>query len=493
MTTRDKNPEVLEVGRLLAEPGRGPLRKGARITINEGRIADVQWSGRLDPASPGSHLVGLPALADAHDHGRGLHHIAFGARDQQFELWRAALYAHPPVDPYVSAAVAFGRLARAGVGSVMHVHSSILVDRLVADAESVSRAARDVGVRLAFVVPLRDQQTLGYGDDDALLALHDARDRDEIRKTWLYDFPSPDEYMDLVKEIAKRVECPTISVQYGPNSPQACTDELLERMAEESLRDGRRITTHLLETSTQRQWADARYADGFLPHLDRLGLLSERFTGAHGVWLRNEDIELMAERGAQIAVNTSSNLRLRSGLAPVAQYIKAGMRFSFGIDSFSFDDDDDAFRELRISHWLHSPHHSDAPLTPELLFAGWHRNGYFAVNNDEDFGEIRAGSPADLVFLDYDAMADDVIEGMSDELDVILTRASNRFVRNVVVDGRMIVRDGTVTGVDLPELEKELLAQARASADRMRRLKPILQRSQTTLDEFYRAGRHMSR
>ena len=59
-----------------------------------------------------------------------------------------------PVDPYLNAVVAFARLARAGVGTVVHVHSSIIVDKLLSDAEAVARAANAVGIRLAFVVPL---------------------------------------------------------------------------------------------------------------------------------------------------------------------------------------------------------------------------------------------------------------------------------------------------------------------------------------------------
>ena len=489
-TNRTKQVSTLRVGRLFATPGRRPPNYGATVRIDNGVIVGVKTAGRIDDVRSGRHLVAMPALANAHDHGRGLHHVAFGAKDQQFELWRPALYAHPPVDPYLNAALAYGRLARAGVGSGMHVHSSILVHRLIDDAEAICRAARDVGIRLAFVVPLRDKQSLGHADDEELIALHDPRDHDTIRQTWLYDFPPPDEYMQLVKEIARRVEGPTISVQYGPNSPQACTDALLERIAASAAADGRRVTTHFLETRVQRQWADATYPQGFVKHLDQLGVLSERFTGAHGVWLRPDDVDLLAERGAQIAVNTSSNLRLRSGIAPVAQYIKSGMRFSFGIDSFSFDDDDDAFREMRVGHWLHSLNQSDAPLATEKLFEGWHRNAFYAVNNSDDYGEVKAGAPADLVVLDYDAMAYDIIEGMAEELDIILTRAGNRYIDRVIVAGREIVRGGKVLGIDMDAVEKEVLAQARAAGDDMRQLKPVLDRSTATLDEFYRSGKH---
>ena len=475
----------------MSEPGGADIDRGARISIDGDRIAKIETG--VESGDSGGELIALPALCDMHDHGRGLHHIAFGARDEQFELWRQGLYAHPPVDVYLNAALAFGRLARAGIGSVMHVHSSILVDRMVDDAKAVCQAARDVGIRLAFAVPLRDQQTLGAGDDEALLALHDPRDHEIIRKTWLYDFPDPANYIELVRAVAAEVEGPTVSVQYGPNSPQACSDALIEAMVEASTADGRRLTAHLLETRTQRQWADAAYPDGFVDHLDRLGLINDRFCGAHGVWLTEADIDLMAERGAMVSVNTSSNLRLRSGIAPVHKFIKAGMEFGFGLDSFSFDDNDDAFQEMRIGHWLHSLDQSETPLTIDSLFRGWHANGFRAVNNEAGYGAIATGAPADLVMLDYDAMAYDVIDGMAGERDVLLTRAGNRYIESVIVAGREIVRDGVVLGVDLPAIESEILAQARAATGRMQELKPVLDRSKATLDAYYRAGGHSGR
>jgi cytosine/adenosine deaminase-related metal-dependent hydrolase len=476
----------INVKYLYAAPGRLPPRTDVRIRSDGACIAD------LSPGVDGNNLLAMPALVDAHDHVRGLHHIGFGAKDQNFELWRAALYAQPPIDPYLNAALAFGRLAQSGVGSVMHVYSSIRVDRLLDDAEAIARAASDVGIRLGFVVPLRDTQTLGYGPDEDLLALHDPQDRQFVRETWLYPFPSPQTYMDLVREIARRIEGPLITVQLGPNSPQACSDALLEAIAEASLRDNRRITTHLLETSIQRKWADAKYPRGFIEHLCDIGVICERFTGAHGVWLRPNEVALLADRRAQIAINASSNFRLRSGIAPVASYIRAGMPFSFGVDSFGFDDDDDALREMRIGNWVFSPHDTDAPLTTQLLFEGWHRNGFLAVNGSAGYGVVAPGSPADLMVLDFAELGYDLIEDAIDPLEVVLTRASSRHVKSLYVAGREIVRDGKVTGVDLPAIEREVIAQARANASRIKSLKPVMERSQATLAKFYAADGHVA-
>jgi cytosine/adenosine deaminase-related metal-dependent hydrolase len=493
MNSALKEVSKVEVGRLFAAPGREACLRGATISVADGTIVAVSATGDVASAGKERNLIALPALANPHDHGRGLHHIAVGARDQMFELWRAALYAIPPIDPYLNAVVAFGRLARAGVGSVLMVYSSIRTDRLLDDAAAICRAARDVGIRMSFAVPMRDQLTLGYEDDEALLALHDPRDREVIRKTWLYPFPSPHEYMDVFRSVARACEGPLITIQYGPNSFYACSDRLLERIAAESAGDGRRIQLHLLETFAQREFADAAYKDGVITHLDRLGLLSPRFSGAHGVWLRPAECELLAERGAAIAVNTSSNLRLRSGIAPVSEYLRAGLDFGISLDSFSLDDDDDAFRELRITYWLHSLTRTEQPLSPGKLFDAALRSGFRIVNNIQDYGRVEKGAAADLVVLDYNAMAYDELDGFTDEFDVLVTRAANRFVAHVYVAGREIVRDGKLLGIDLEAAEKELLMQARASRQHMQDIRPVLQRSQKTIEAFFRSGGHRHR
>ena len=82
------------------------------------------------------------------------------------------------------------------------------------------------------------------------------------------------------------MESPTFRVQFGPNGPQWCSDELLGAIAEASARTGRRVHMHLLETRYQRAFADAEYREGVVSRLDKLGLLSPRLTLAHCVYAR---------------------------------------------------------------------------------------------------------------------------------------------------------------------------------------------------------------
>ncbi|MGH7249198.1 MAG: amidohydrolase family protein, partial [Pseudomonadota bacterium] len=208
--------------------------------------------------------------------------------------------------------------------------------------------------------------------------------------------------------------------------------------------------------------------------------------------LKPGDCRLLAERGSSIAINTSSNLRLRSGIAPVSDYVGAGMKFALGVDSSSFDDDDDALREMRVTHWLHSLDGNPAPVTVERLFEAALRNGFEVAMNSRNYGSIEPGMPADFVVLDYDAMAHDCIEGMVEELDVLLTRATRNHVRHVFVDGRQIVEGGRTVNFDLGAHEGELFAQVHAAGPAMRALRPVIERSQETLRAFYASEGHLA-
>src|SRR5262249_116268 len=135
---------------------------------------------------------------------------------------------------------------------------------------------------------------------------------------------------------------------------QWCSEALLEAVAEASQRSGRRIHMHLLETRYQRDWMDQAHPSGVVKYLDSIGLLSPRLTLAHCVWARVDELELLAERGVTIVVNNSSNLHLRSGVAPIAAMLRAGCRVALGVDGKALDEDDDALRELRLAHLLHA-------------------------------------------------------------------------------------------------------------------------------------------
>jgi cytosine/adenosine deaminase-related metal-dependent hydrolase len=441
----------------LVEAADKPVAARRQIQIDGGHVRGVSDA----EASDSEAQFALPALVNAHDHGRAIRTSSFNASGKPLESWIQYQALIPSVDPYLAAILALSRSALGGVGAVMmHLTKPQGLTGLPTEAAAIARAARDVGVRVGFAVSIRDRNPLIYGPSEKILAALPAEARRQI-ETILPRPLEPKAYVALVEAVAAAAAGPSFDVQFGPNGVQWCSDALLAEIAEASHRTGRRIHMHLLETRYQRVWADATHPDGVVKHLDALGLLSPRLTLAHCVWARPDELELLAERGVTIAINTSSNLHLRSGIAPVDRMVEAGCRIALGLDGSALDDDDDALREMRLWHLLHAGNGFQVAVKREQTLRAAFANGRLSVTNVDDGGTIAAGAPADILLLDWAAINEDRLSNDVDPLILVLTRATARHVRELIVAGRTVVKNGALTAVDLPAARAEVLSQMR--------------------------------
>lgn len=479
-------PQRFQVGKLLESPGEAPAVGPVEILLQAGRIEAITPL----PDSIGDHrqLLALPALVNAHDHGRGLAPFTYGAFDQALELWLPALKLKPELSVYALTALALAKLARSGVGSVVHCHNPSGGD-LLTEARSVCQAARDVGVRLALALPLCDRNALAYGDSQRLLNLLAPEDRKRVGAIWNPPPLSSQAQVEQVHDVARHCEGDLINVQYCPTGPQWCSPALLKTIAAASAATGRRIHTHLLETRYQREWADAHYPQGLIQYLDDIDFLSPRLTVAHGTWLRSDELDILAARGVIISVNTSSNLRLRSGIAPYQQMLKAGVAVTFGLDGMSLHDDEDAFKELRLNYHLYAQPGVHQNPTPAEVFSA-HRHGITAVNSCVEGGRLKPGYPADFAVLNYAAMTKDMVPDICDAADVVLARGAVHQVESLWVAGNQIVANGKVLGIDEAALTADICAAVQVQAKRVYSLQPLTQRYQRALQQFYAQGLH---
>ncbi len=429
------------------------------LLIRDGRIAAI-----TPAATPSARrMLAAPALVNAHDHARPLSPTSFGAAAKPLETWLLRLAAMPAIDPYLGALAAFGRAARAGAGSVM-AHYTRFHGPMppVEEARAIARAAADVGVRVTLAVFMRDRNPLVYGGEESLLETMPA----DARATVEAQFPgrslSPAERVARVEAIAEATESATFSVQFGPSGPQWCSDALLAAIAEASRRKGRRVHMHLLETRYQRAFADRAYPDGVLQRLKALGLLSPRLTLAHCVHARPEELDLIAASGAIIATNPSSNLHLKSGVAPISEALNRGCRVALGVDSSALDEDDDIVREMRLGHFLHGGWGFDSVIERGAWLAAIVADGRFA-NGAPGAGTLAVGDPADILVLDLDALDRDAIMSV-EPIDLVFARANAAHVASLIVAGEEVVRDGRPARVDLKAAEAELRRQYRANA-----------------------------
>ncbi len=389
----------IEAAWLLADPGSEPAQAQVRVQIAHGRVAAI--GAAMPQAAPGSSEPGeigagasaraplprrllLPALANAHDHARTFRSATLGAYGQPLESWLPFLGVLPGADPYLCAASSFARSARRGVASLM-VHYTRVQGGMpyVDEARAVARAARDVGVRIGFAIAIRDRHGIAYCEDADVLAALRPGIRDTVARRLAVPAVSIVEHLARVDEVAQMVAeeglGEHVTVQYGPTAVQWCTTHLLEAIARASADTGRPVHMHLLETRYQREWADRTMPGGIVRHLDEIGLLGPRLTLAHCTWARPDELALIAERGATIAVNTSSNLALKSGIAPVAEMLRQGCRVAMGLDGLGFDEDDDALREMRLAYTLHRGWGYDSTMSAAQLWAFAARHGRRSV------------------------------------------------------------------------------------------------------------------
>ncbi len=487
MTTEDDR--ALHVGRLLTQPGIAPAQRNMTVRFSAGRITAIA-STPADLSPIESARLAMPAMVNAHDHGYGLRPMAFGAVDDALETWITGLRARPTTDPYLEAAVAFARMALSGIATTVHCHNSHNADTLAAEAAAVARAAADVGIRVAFSCPILDANPLVYGGTEAIRPLYSDAEW-EIVSRWVPNYAPIEEQLARIDAIAEAHGNERFNVQLGPIGPQWCRDTTLEKIAAASESNGRRIHMHLLESPRQREWSDRNYTGGIVKHLDRIGFLSPRLTVAHGVWLNEAECALLAERGVTVAVNTAANLRLRSGIAPVPSFLEHRTRFAIGLDGTALDDDQDALRDLRLAYLLHGGTGLDRVLTPAALFQAALVNGNAVFDGDREQGRLGLGCRADILCLDYAAMSPDVIAESAAEQDVLLTRMTARHVTDLYVGGRRVIKDGSLTTVDLPALENELHTQAAESAASMASGTAEREMHRERVRSYYRQRRHI--
>lgn len=432
------------------------------IRIDGDRITAV------DPARLGGRrLFALPALTNAHDHARVTSTTAYGGAGKPLETWIAYLALLPSIDPYLASAVSLSRSALGGAAAIMVHYTRVqgLTD-LPTEVAEVARAARDVGVRVGFAVAMRNRNPLVYGPSEPILDALSPHARTEVEKRYLKPPLPVEQQIALVDAVADAAANPMFDVQYGPQAVQWCTHELLEAIADASKRTGRRIHMHLLETGTQRAWLDANYPGGILKFLDGIGFLGPRLTLAHCTWARPDELELIAASGATISVNTSSNLHLRSGIAPLKEMVRRGCRVALGLDGSTFDEDDDALREMRLAHLMHQGWAFTTDVSRADMLHMAFQNGRLSVTNKDDGGALAPGMPADILVLDWDAVDHERVREDLDPQDMLFARSTMRHIHELIVAGHPVVRNGHVLNIDYPTMRDEMLARLRADMHR---------------------------
>ncbi|HET6172697.1 MAG TPA: amidohydrolase family protein [Gaiellales bacterium] len=466
-----------------------PLAHGA-VLIDDGAVAAVGDRASLRHEHPGAQEIGgegmlvLPGLINAHHHGMGISSVQLGfpdpvpaepgLRDTPFESWMATMLALDAIDPYLGTLYKDVLLIESGVTSHLHMHfpsgagDGPSEEAYAHELRETVRAHRDSGQRVALAPHWSDRSRLAYDGDEAFIATLPSELQDRARRLAAARMPI-DAYLGAIGRLVRELRGdPLLSAQLAIMAPQWASDELVEAVGAAAADLDAGIHLHSLESRLQRAWGDACAGGRELERLAAAGVLGERSALAHGVWLRDSDIDLLARTGTTVVHNASSNLRLAAGIAPLRRLVAAGVRVALGLDDMGLADDDDMFAEVRAAHVLQRVRGepADPRLSPAEVFGLAWDGGARVVGAASAIGRLEPGRRGDVVVLDLRALSAPFAVSDTDIWELVVTRAKAAHVQSVIVDGRVLMLERRLQHVDRDALTQEVAAAAAAAVAR---------------------------
>jgi 5-methylthioadenosine/S-adenosylhomocysteine deaminase len=429
----------------------------------DGRIEAVGSYDDLARRYPGLPTIGspnhavIPGLVNAHHHV-GLTPVQLGTTDLPLELWLTAQLRARSVDGYLDTLYSAFELIGSGVTAVQHldVMRPAPVSGWQERGHTVIKAYLDIGMRVSYALCVRDQNRFVYAPDEQFLATLPpelAAETDAYMKR--SHFPLEDYETEFLRPMLERYaggRGNLARIWLAPINLERCSDRLLMLNREWAERYGIGIHLHLSETHYQKLYAARRYGTTAIRHLHDIGFLGPHLIVGHAVWVTESDIDLMADNGVRICHNASSNLRLRSGIAPLRRFAERGISVALGIDEAGLNDDRDMLQEMRLVKHLHrTPGLFDESLSATQIFRMATENGAKSIGFGDEIGTIEPGKRADLVLLNFANIANPYLDPAIPVVDAIIYRGRSTDVDAVMIDGKIVFENGRFTCVDRTE------------------------------------------
>jgi 5-methylthioadenosine/S-adenosylhomocysteine deaminase len=226
---------------------------------------------------------------------------------------------------------------------------------------------------------------------------------------------------------------------YSPRFVLTATYDLLRSIGMRARANNMLVHTHASEQRDETEVVRQRFGVPNIRLLANLGLTDTHACFAHCVWPEEGEMDLLASGAATVVHCPSCNLKLGSGVAPIADYLEAGVNVALGADGAASNNRLDAWEELRLAGLLSRLRHGPPGVAALDLFEMATIGGARALGLDADIGSIEVGKYADLCVLDL-SRAHAV--GAADVYTRLIYSARASDVRTVLVGGRIVVEDG---------------------------------------------------
>jgi 5-methylthioadenosine/S-adenosylhomocysteine deaminase len=344
-----------------------------------------------------------------------------------------------------------------------------------AEAKTVAPAFVRAGTELAALEMIRSGTTtyvdMYYFEEEIARATRSAGLRGLLGQT-VIGFPSPDaktpaDALSRTERFLREfADDPLITPAVAPHSMYLVEKDVLLACRALAVKHQKPLLIHLAETEDEIKTARERFQASPTAYLQQIGFWAPRTIAAHGVWVTDEDIAMLAQAQVGVSHNPESNMKLASGTAPITKYLKAGVPLGLGTDGAASNNDLDMFEAMRQAAFLHKLATRDSRALPaatvlDLATLG----GARALGMDRQVGSLERGKRADLLVV---GMTSPRQTPLYDPVSHLVYATSGDDVETTIVHGKVLMENKTVLTLD----EARVLADARRLAEEVRRAVP---------------------
>ncbi len=436
---------ILLIAAGLAAPAPAAAPREVDLVVRNGTVVTIDKDRRVLPAGAvaiaGGRIVAVGAAAE----------IDAGFHGKEVVDARGGIVIPGLINAHTHAAMVLLR----GVADDLKLMDWLQKYIFPAEAKNVSAEFVKAGTRLAALEMIRSGTTtfvdMYYFEDQVAEAAKEAGIRTVAGETFI-DFPAPDnktreEDLAYTERFLTRWDGdPLVTPAVAPHSTYLCSPDTLRAVKALADRHHAPILIHLQESPDEQKQVQERYGKTSTEHLRDLGLLRKGLLGAHGVWLSESDRKILKAAGAGVAHCPQSNMKLASGAAPVAAMLAEHVALGLGTDGAASNNDLDMFEEmltaaLLAKHATGEPTAAPAAAVLEMATLG----GARAVGMEDALGSLEPGKRADLVVV---SLAAPRLHPLYDPISHLVYAAKGGDVSDVVIEGRVVMRDRKVLTLD---------------------------------------------
>lgn len=456
----------------------------ADILIEGDTIAEIGRPGLGAPEGAAvidaRHRLLHPGLINAHTHGPG--NLAKGLHDRwSLELLLTASQwvgsGRNLEDKYLSAMIGAAEMVLKGCTAAYDLAAEFPLPS-VEGLSAMARAYEEVGMRCVLAPMVADLSFF-----EAIPGLMDRLSpslRKEVESFKLAPWKATTKQM---KKALQKWPFEKVHLALAPTIPHHCSDAFLVSCRDLAREYDVGLHTHVAESKLQVIAGYQRYGTSLAAHMDKLGLVSDRFTVAHGVWLDDDDMKRLGDRGASVAHNPGSNMRLGSGLADMRGMLTRKVNVGIGTDGANCSDNQNVYEAMRLASLASKVQGPDVEkwVTTEEALRAATEGGARALGLGRQIGRIEPGYKADIVFLDLHHINWIPI---NDPVNQIVHTEDGSAVHSVMIGGRMVVENRKLLTVDLAKLAAQAAASQARRAAPMGEAKKLYDRLEKVVGSF---------